>query len=1072
MKEISTATQPSRLDLAVLSWLPRLLYLQAVIAISLVIIDSSSWIANAATWVYSLVLPIPFVGIATALIYLIVGIGLSRRKRAAWVFTLASLVLLTAALAFDVIDIARELSRGSSPLHPADLYSSLGQLALMTIFILIGLRIRRHYFVRVRPGNFYRSLVVLLIGFGISFAVAYAIHTALYGFQRDYIGVLFRDFLGGMNLSQFDSWVWSLLSFLLAASIISSVAILMASQRREAHLTLPDELRIRELLTQYPADSLSYFATRRDKIAFFSGDCVITYRVVLSVCLASGDPIGPREQWPKAIADFIAMSRSFGWEPAVISAGKDAAAIYQSAGLKVMTLGDEAILYTDTFRRAEHPNVERSVRRLERLGYTLQIRRHGAIPSEEMAHLARLSDEWRGDDDERGFSMALGRLGDPADANCLMIEARFPAGHELEGQTAGLLSFVPWGGDGASLDVMRRHPEAAPGVTEFMVVGLVEQGHDLGLERMSLNFAVLREAFARGAELGASPMQRAYRNVLVFFSRWWQLESLYRSNDKYGPAWTPRYLCFGRASQLTKVLLASGIAEGFVDLPGCSHAPDQHWLTAAEAAPMLAIETAQPSKQPEVKRSELMRVRIDKRARLLDSGIEPYPVGSPVPDTCLDANGPATVAGRVMALRDHGGVAFADIRDHTGDLQLLLEQPVTFTATISIGDMVRASGTIGASRAGTRSLVVDDWQLIAKSLHSLPSAHSGLKDPETRVRQRYLDLIVNPGQRDQLRARSKAIQAVRECLLQRDYLEVETPILQPVHGGANARPFTTFINAYQMDLYLRIAPELYLKRLMVGGMDRVFEIGRNFRNEGADASHNPEFTMLEAYQAHADYNEMRLVAQSLVREAALAANGSTIVHGTVGGKIHEVDLAEEWEVISVTDAISRELGEAVGADTPLEELHTHADKLGMGYDPRWNWGTMVTELYEHLLEATTVSPTFYTDFPADTSPLTRQHRTEPRFAERWDLVGFGMELGTAYSELTDPVIQRERLTAQSLAAAGGDPEAMELDEAFLLALEHGMPPAGGLGMGLDRLIMWLTNTSIRETIAFPLVRPR
>ncbi|HEY0239819.1 MAG TPA: lysine--tRNA ligase, partial [Friedmanniella sp.] len=392
---------------------------------------------------------------------------------------------------------------------------------------------------------------------------------------------------------------------------------------------------------------------------------------------------------------------------------------------------------------------------------------------------------------------------------------------------------------------------------------------------------------------------------------------------------------------------------------------------------------------------------------------------------------------------------------------------------VDLGDHVGAEGTVVRSRSGEVSLGVADWLLTAKSLRPMPDKRRGISDPETRVRQRYLDLTVNPAARERLRSRSAVLRAVRDTLDARRFLEVETPILQTIHGGANARPFRTHINAYDLDLYLRIAPELFLKRLMVGGVDRVFEIGRNFRNEGADATHNPEFTMLEAYEAYGDYTTMRIVAREIVVAASRAVSGGTIVRGTdAQGVEHEVDLAVDWPVVTVNDAISAAAGTVVTADTEKDALLALAHALGIAVDGSWTRGNVLLELYEHLVESRTVRPTFYTDFPAEVSPLTRPHRLDPRLAERWDLVAFGAEIGTAYSELVDPVEQRERLTAQSLQAAGGDPEAMELDEDFLLALEHAMPPSGGLGMGMDRLVMMLTQASIRETIAFPLVRPR
>jgi lysyl-tRNA synthetase class 2 len=349
----------------------------------------------------------------------------------------------------------------------------------------------------------------------------------------------------------------------------------------------------------------------------------------------------------------------------------------------------------------------------------------------------------------------------------------------------------------------------------------------------------------------------------------------------------------------------------------------------------------------------------------------------------------------------------------------------------------------------------------------LPDKHRGLADPEARVRQRYLDLVVSPSARETLRARSTAVHSLRESLVGRGYIEVETPILQPVHGGANARPFRTHSNAYNLPLYLRIAPELYLKRLAVGGVEKVFELGRTFRNEGVSVKHNPEFTMVEAYQAYADYLVMLDLTRELIQEAATAVHGAPLVrHGD-----EEYDVSGAWPVSTVNDAISAALGEEVTADTSVQTLHRLAERAGVPRDPTWGRGAMILELYERLVEERTTLPTFYKDFPTEVSPLTRQHRDDPRLAERWDLVAFGTELGTAYSELVDPVEQRRRLTEQSLLAAGGDAEAMELDEDFLHALGYAMPPSGGLGIGVDRTVMLITGKTIRETLPFPLVRP-
>jgi lysyl-tRNA synthetase class 2 len=378
---------------------------------------------------------------------------------------------------------------------------------------------------------------------------------------------------------------------------------------------------------------------------------------------------------------------------------------------------------------------------------------------------------------------------------------------------------------------------------------------------------------------------------------------------------------------------------------------------------------------------------------------------------------------------------------------------------------------VAASRSGEVSVEVSSWTVTAKCLHPLPHKVRGLTHPDARARQRYLDLITRPAARDALRRRSAVLGALRETLTRQGFLEVETPLLQPIHGGAAARPFRTHLNALDTEVYLRIAPELYLKRLCVGGVERVFELGRTFRNEGLSHKHNPEFTMLEAYQAYADYGVMLDLARELVRAAAVAANGGPVARVTgPDGVVVEHDLSGAWPVLTVNDALSRALGEVVDAHTPVDVLRELARRSGVAVDPAWERGAVLLELYERLVEAPTQAPTFYLDFPTEVSPLTRPHRDDPRLAERWDLVAFGAEVATAYSELVDPVEQRRRLTEQSLLAAGGDPEAMQLDEDFLRALEHAMPPTGGLGMGIDRLLMTLTGGSIRDTLAFPMVR--
>jgi lysyl-tRNA synthetase class 2 len=491
--------------------------------------------------------------------------------------------------------------------------------------------------------------------------------------------------------------------------------------------------------------------------------------------------------------------------------------------------------------------------------------------------------------------------------------------------------------------------------------------------------------------------------------------------------------------------------------------------------------------EPPYELPEQMRVRREKLDRLRERGLEPYPVGFPRTTTVGElrarhadlgrdiATGErAGVTGRVMLSRIGGKLCFATLRDATGDLQVMLslaklgpDSLAAWKSEVDLGDHVGVEGEIITSRRGELSILVDRWAITAKCLRPLPDKHHGLTDPETRVRQRYVDLIVNPHAQRMLRIRSETVRSLRETLTGRGFVEVETPMLQAIHGGANARPFVTHINAYDTDLYLRIAPELYLKRLVVGGVEKVFEINRNFRNEGADSTHNPEFTMLEVYEAYGDYDTMATLTRQLVQNAAVDALGSLVVRH--GGE--EYDIGGQWRTVTLNEGLSEALGEEVTADTGLTELRRLCDAAGVPYDPRWNRGQVILEMYERLLEERTARPTFYRDFPTEVSPLTRRHRKEPRLAERWDLVAFGTEIGTAYSELVDPVEQRERLTQQSLLAAGGDAEAMQLDEDFLRALEYAMPPSGGMGMGVDRLLMLLTGKNIRETVLFPFVRP-
>ncbi|MEY9859040.1 lysyl-tRNA synthetase class 2 [Catenulispora sp. GAS73] len=503
-------------------------------------------------------------------------------------------------------------------------------------------------------------------------------------------------------------------------------------------------------------------------------------------------------------------------------------------------------------------------------------------------------------------------------------------------------------------------------------------------------------------------------------------------------------------------------------------------------------ETTPPPAQPESDLPEQIRIRREKLDKLRERGVDPYPVGYPRTATIgelraeygdLEADTAtgqrAGIAGRVVLSRTGGKLCFATLREGEFEIQAMFsldrlgaESLEEWKGDVDLGDLVGVTGEIITSRRGELSIMVESWAITSKCLRPLPDKHKGLTDPEARVRQRYVDLIVNPEARRMLFTRSDLVRSVRSSLAERGYTEVETPMLQPIHGGANARPFETHINAYDMKLYLRIAPELYLKRLLVGGVEKVFEINRNFRNEGADSTHSPEFTMLEAYEVYGDYDVMQKLTQSVIQEGAEAIFGSQVARRVnAEGEAEEFDISGDWKSLTVNEAISAALGEEISADTEIGALKKLCDAAGIPYAPGWTRGQVVLEMYEHLVEDKTVLPTFYRDFPKDVSPLTRAHRQDPRLAERWDLVGWGAEIGTGYSELIDPVDQRERFTEQSLLAAGGDPDAMQLDEDFLRALEYAMPPAGGIGAGIDRILMALTGRLIRETILFPFVKP-
>ena len=529
-----------------------------------------------------------------------------------------------------------------------------------------------------------------------------------------------------------------------------------------------------------------------------------------------------------------------------------------------------------------------------------------------------------------------------------------------------------------------------------------------------------------------------------------------------------------------------------------------------------------PTQAPADDTPEQVKVRAAKRARLMEAGIPAYPVLLPITTTIkkvrekyahLEAGEETEdyvgLAGRVILARNGGKLCFATLMDGEGNkIQVMLsaasvgaESLAAYKNDVDLGDHLFVHGRVISSRRGELSIFAApaevtpeaqaayeaassalpapdaSWAIASKALRPLPKTWTTEDGEEVtlsedqRIRRRELDLITRPAARDMVRIRAAVNRSIRENFFRRDYIELETPMLQMIHGGAAARPFITHMNALDTDLYLRIATEIYLKRAVVGGVDRVFEMNRNFRNEGMDSSHSPEFTSLEAYEAYSDYNGMADLTRDLIQQAARDAfdlsEGEEIVRLSDGT---EYDLSGQWDRIDLYGSTSEALGEEVTVETPRETLVKYAERIGLEVDDYAVSGKIVEDIFEELVASKLWAPTFVYDFPEDTSPLTRYHRSRPGLTEKWDLYVRGFETGTAYSELADPVVQRERFEAQALAAANGDPEAMVMDEDFLIAMEQGFPPCGGMGMGIDRLLMVLTGQGIRETIPFPLVK--
>ncbi len=1041
-------------------------------------------------------------GLLDVVILAIFAAAASRRKRLTLWITVAVQLAGGAGSLVVLLD-------QSGPLPLPRLIVAVVSLVVAVMSVPLVVLARPAFPGRIMRGSITGALAILIVGLGLNTVFGLGMMSLVDRHRGGGTYWVLARVLGTAISSVFTHSVYPpgpkllglVLSFWSAVVAILALVYFLRSQRMPGR-TPADDLFERSLLARWDGDSLGYFATRDDRSVIASTDshAAISYGVAFGVCMAGGDPLGDPQSWDNAIAQWRAQCARFGWIPAAISVSEVGARAFRNQGFIVKSMGDEAVIHTVRFdiNAPQMRPLAQSVRRARRAGIDISIRQLADIDPAERLELAEAAEEYRSGE-ERGFSMSLERILEPIDERTTVVVAR-----DTSGAIEALLTFVPWGARSVSLTLMRRRPDSVNGIIEAMVVALIEHGSEGAIERISLNFAMFRRIFDEGIAVDATWRDRLMRKVMLVASRFWQLDSLYESNARYQPEWVPRYFCFLTFAEATPVIIAAGVLEGF--LPQLGQRTRQHWdVTDEHLERVREIDTeAAASRLPVSRLPEQVQVRRDKARRLAQAGMDPWPPGvdlGEAPGVLADegrlldmgrtSDRQIHTGGRLRAVRDHGGVVFADIEHSGGMIQLILDASVLTAEErqlwrlVDMGDLIAVGGRLARSRRGEPSVLVESWRMAAKSLRPLPARGTQL-DARTRTRDRVVQFLTDSTTLDLLRGRSRALAEVRTVLDDQGYMEVETPMLHPVKGGANARPFVTHLNAYGTDVYLRIAPELYLKRLMVAGLDAIFEMGRSFRNEGADATHNPEFTSLEAYRSGGDYQTMRVLTQELIQRAAIAVNGRCVCLrpvGTAGAEdapvvahlggidLEEFDLSGQWPVVTVHEAISRAVGRPVSPDTSADELARLCREHGIELPPVLDDGSLVGALYDELVEARTIAPTFFTDFPASSSPLTRKHRRDPRLAERWDLVAFGMELGTAYTELTDPIDQRDRFTRQSLAAAAGDPEAMSVDTDFLSDLELGMPPTGGVGIGMDRMVMLLTGMPIRQILAFPFVRP-
>ena len=844
------------------------------------------------------------------------------------------------------------------------------------------------------------------------------------------------------------------------ATMAVLVAIFTAARTAQStnRITATDESALRALIDRSSdADSLAYFTTRRCNSVVFSpwGKAAVAYRVSRRVSVAVGDPVGNPDAWPGAISEWLELCRDQGWTPGVTGASRVGARAYRRAGLKTLRIGTEAILEVAEFDLGsrELKPVRIAVNRLRKQNYLVRVRRQTDLSADARSTVIACATQWIGTQSERGSIRGLGRIGDSADDDALIVEATDDSGARV-----ALMTLVPWTRSGATLDLLVRSDTAPAGITELMISEVVLASAALGITRISLGFN----------DLADIPADRISHRALIR-SKWWLQESARQANAEYAPTWQPRYVAYPSAKAIRRIAIASGRLEAVAAKPNAWAKTTGTRTDIGEGALEALLTSPLPPLRPPLsqapKRPEQVRARIEK---LDDDSYPPaYPPTHSVAEARAAVQGTRVrIAGRLVAWRNLGGLSFGVVRDASGDVQIMVdankcgvENAERFGKEIDLGDLIELSGAVGRARKGELSIIAMDWRLLGKNLHPLPDRYRGMTNPDTRARLRHVELATNPDVRNLAVARSAVLHSLRTSLAGWNFLEAETPIRQSAG--------------------LRTSPALHLKKMCVGGLERVYELGRSFRDQGYSshdnygAHHNPEFTQLHAFESHVGYGEVVVRMSELVQFAATAVHGQPLsFRRRNDGVMRPFDIGGEWPVRSFYDAVSEAAGLPVTPTSSAADLRAICVANGLSVRSSWDTGLVAYALYERLVVPRTELPTLYRDFPTSSAPTARSLDHDPDLVQRCDLVIWGTIIGSAHTELTDPIEQRRRLILEQNRAMAGDTAAMRVDDDYLAAMEFGMLPSAGLWIDVDRLLMVITGRTVRETLTFPFVKAR